>query len=345
MDVFRTEEAHEWEAYIRQNQYPLAVQAIGDDFTAIVQRSNLPRGITFFQMRVGRSSLARTSRLVRSDPSDDLLLLIQLTGAARITQGDDRVELAAGFAAFFDPSQPYVIAESGGEHLVVVVSRREVLGPNESAHGVRLRPIRLSALPLRVLRLLAEEVISGNPRALALELDGVAGAATDLLRSVAVLASAPNGATLRPIGREAVSSTARAYILDHLDDQTLSVESVAGALHVSVRHLTASFSPGRLPWRVHQTCSDGADSVRSSRPATIPPTRRGDRRKVGILKSIFVRTRLSATLWSRSDRAAKHVASVPFRHGRITFGRIRFPRCKTFPRGHILASPCDDAPL
>jgi AraC family transcriptional activator of tynA and feaB len=246
MERFTTAEGGEWEAYVARNQYPLAMEHVDPRFRAMAHADVLPRGISITEMAHGLATLHRTQRLVHSDPSDDLLFLIQLSGSSRIEQGDARRELRAGEAAFFDPSAPYRIHTHPGQEIVIMVPRDAIPPARGAWDGSGLRPLSTSLAPLRMLRLLSEEVLSESSGATELERDGVASATLELLRTLARIASGADApARTRP--REALLARAKALMIERIADPTLTVDRVAAEVHVSTRHLTELFAPEDSP--------------------------------------------------------------------------------------------------
>lgn len=242
---FHSSSAEEWAAYVSHSFYGLAVGAAGTKLQAHARSAALPRGLGFTQIKIDGATLQRTSRLVASEPSDDLLFLSQLSGSSQIDQSGERYQLSAGRAMFFDPSAAYTIS-SHGHQIVTMVPRREVLAPHESPVRLRHRDISMASASLRVFRLLAEEVISTPDDVGDLEREGISEAAGDLLRTVATLLGSCEARHHLGVDRVLFES-AKMYLLDHLHDSRLRMDDVARAHYISVRKLSSLFEPDDSP--------------------------------------------------------------------------------------------------
>ena len=227
------------------NFYGLAVGGVGTEFQAHARSSALPRGLRFTEIKIGGSTLQRTSRLVASEPSEDLLFLSQLSGSSRIEQSGDQLELGAGRAMFFDPSAAYTIS-SDGLQIVTMVPRHEVLAPRETSAKLRHRDISMATVALRVFRLLAEEVVSAPDATPDPGGEGISEAAADLLRTVARLISAPETPRNTEADRVLLESV-KLYLLDRLQDPRMRMDDVARAHYISTRRLSSLFEPDDSP--------------------------------------------------------------------------------------------------
>ena len=236
----------EWEALVNRSFYVLSVEAADERFRATTRTTELGRGVRLTEVTASGSSLARTRKLTASNPSDELLFLIQLSGRSRLEQGDRQIEIRAGEAAFCDPSVPYRIHCDAGQQIVAMVPRHSVLPTHTSAADIRLQPLSMGLAPLRILRLLAEEMASDPGMGSLAERDSVAGAATELLRSAAVLASSAKFG-LRNWCHDTRLLAAKEFMLARLPDAGLTIEDVASAVNVSSRHLSNLFAPHDSP--------------------------------------------------------------------------------------------------
>ena len=236
----------EWEALVNRSFYVLSVEAADERFRATTRTTELGRGVRLTEVTASGASLARTRRLTASNPSDELLFLIQLSGRSRLEQGDRQIEIRAGEATFCDPSVPYRIHCDAGQQIVAMVPRHSVLPTHTSAADIRLQPLSMGLAPLRILRLLAEEMTSDPGIGSLAERDSVAGAATELLRSAAVLASSAKFG-LRSWSHDTRLLAAKEFMLARLPDAGLTIEDVASAVNVSSRHLSNLFAPHDSP--------------------------------------------------------------------------------------------------
>lgn len=236
----------EWEALVNRSFYVLSIEAADQRFRAMTRTTELGRGVRVTEVAASGSSLARTRKLTASNPSDELLFLIQLSGKSRLEQGDRQVEITAGEAAFCDPSVPYRVHCDAGQQIVAMVPRYSVLPAHTSAADIRLQPLSMRLAPLRILRLLAEEMTSDAGTGNLTEQDSVAGAATELLRSAAVLASSARFG-LQSWSQETRLLAAKDFMLSRLPDAGMTMDDVASSVGVSVRSLSELFAPNDSP--------------------------------------------------------------------------------------------------
>ncbi len=246
MSSFRFTDSEQWEQFVSDSFYPLALTAAQPDFWARTRLAEMSRGIRVAQIETASSGLRRTPRLVASSPSDDLLFLVQVSGHAMIEQGGRTLELTAGQATYCDPTVPYSIVETHGHQIVTMVPRHEVLSPGSGSAEIRLRALALSLAPVRVFRLLAEDIATNPGSGHELEGTGVANAAAELLRSIAVLASTAVVDT-RPWSHDTQLRAVKDYMLSRLSDPTVTMERIAAANGISVRQLSAIFAPSDSP--------------------------------------------------------------------------------------------------
>ncbi|MFI6339823.1 helix-turn-helix domain-containing protein [Streptomyces sp. NPDC050535] len=245
MELLRVTGPGEWEHFVSKSFYVLSLNSVSKGFTATGRLTEIGRGIRLAELETGVSGLQRTPGLIASAPSDDLLFLIQLAGQARIEQAGQQLLLRAGHATFCDPSVPYRIV-SGGQQIVTMVPRHEVLPPRSRAAHIRLHDLSMTLAPLRVFRLLAEEITSDPGSEHDAERFGVGNAASELLRSAAVMAAEAR-LDLRSWSNETRLHAVKEFLLARLSDPTLTMERVAAANGMSVRQLTAVFEPDDSP--------------------------------------------------------------------------------------------------
>ncbi|MFT4081512.1 MAG: helix-turn-helix domain-containing protein [Nocardioides sp.] len=246
MDSARISGADEWENFVSQSFYAMSVDSAPSKFIAAVRSAALSPAIRLSELRENApTALRRSASLVRSNPSDELLFLTQGRGESQIEQAGQRTTLRSGEATFCDPSVPYSI-ESNGDQSVTMVDRAAVLPPRIRASDVRLRPLSLTLSPLRVFRLLAEEMVSHPADDGAADSLSVAHAAIELLRSAAV-AAATSDVQVRSWSRETQLRAAKEYLLAHLATPGLRMEQVAADNQMSVRQLSAIFAPDDSP--------------------------------------------------------------------------------------------------
>lgn len=241
MSASRVSSADEWEHLLAGDVYRLDVAAAGPAFSASMRKLELPYGVRVSQIETGPTCLRRSSRLVRTAPSDDLLLLVKLAGRGRTESADRTAEIGPGDAVLFDPSRPYVLFnDERSDELVVTFPRSLLAVPAERQREALLSPLppsmpSLGALAGLVRGIMAFEAGVGGVD----ELGQVSATLLDLVAAVVrTSASAPPS---MPGGRRAQLAQLQEYAMHRLGDPDLTVTRIARAHGVSVRHVGELF--------------------------------------------------------------------------------------------------------
>lgn len=188
----------------------------------------------------GKHSVTRSRSLIRRSPHNVFFIACVLKGEATFTQHDRTAALKKGDIAILDSTQEYVAnAEQGFDALWVRVPRHRVEG--RLAHHGRLMAERIDGskgvgrLASTMLRAAFREAT----RVVATDANRITNAILDLIGmslssriAHPAASSRSSHSTLRRIQR---------YIEDHLDDENLTLSSVAKAHSVSARYVNKLF--------------------------------------------------------------------------------------------------------
>jgi AraC-like DNA-binding protein len=251
METFRVTDPDGWVDAVGRTIYPLALAGVGSTFRATLNANSLDRGVRVHEVRTDPNLLVRTPRLVRSSPSDDMLLLVQLDGAATLRQRDRVVHLPAGTATLCDPLVEYAVSCDELSHqLVLMVPRACVRQLSAPVSELRLRRMDAHTATLRALIGVAGESLHAEAELDRAESDVLAGAILDLTRAALVRLS--SGSVL-PTSHDGIARTALAYVRAHCDDPILDPEYVARAAGVSLRTLATALGDNGPPGRAIRT--------------------------------------------------------------------------------------------
>lgn len=271
MDPVRITNPQDWEEHVSDTIFSLLVQGVQPDFAATIRTVDLPRALRISEVHVDANHLKRSERLVRREPSDNVLILLQHDGRAVMRQGEREVFLSNGAATLADPSQPYELKMTANSHqLVLLFPAAALRAAGGKVSDIRTRLIPGESLALRSLATLATELVSSD--GLGSEAEGVASAAFDLLR--AALSRFGNTGTPIELSHGAQLRLVQNFIHKNLSDLGLSVESVARAHGVSSRHLATLFGPDSTPGsyirraRLERVYSDLTNPEMASVPAS-----------------------------------------------------------------------------
>ncbi|WP_423184481.1 helix-turn-helix domain-containing protein [Arthrobacter sp. NyZ413] len=245
MEPLRINNPEDWEECVSDAYFPLLMNASPPDFEGSIKTTDLPRGMRLSEIQVGANHLKRTERLVRIEPSDNILVLFQHAGRAVMRQADRQVLLENGSAAIADPSEPYEVKMTQDSHqFVFLLPAASIRAAGAKVNEVRTLLLPGSSLAIRHLSALAAELVSKEvPSG---EAEGLAAAAFDLLRGALSGLGALN-VPVASVSHEAQRRLVQDYIHTHLSNPGLSVESVAKAHGISPRHLATLFGPDSTP--------------------------------------------------------------------------------------------------
>ena len=218
------------------------VQASSEDqLSALVYEYSFG-DLTFIRTVVqgGKHRVRRSQALIRKSPHNVFFIACLLRGEATFTQNDRTAILKKGDIAILDSTQEYVAdAEQSFDALWVRVPRHRIEG--RLGHYSRLMAERIdgSTGVGRLASIMLRTSFQEAPRVIATDANRATNAILDLIgmslsSRIANLASSSRSSqsTLQRIQR---------YIEDHLDDEDLTLRSVAKHHLVSARYVNKLF--------------------------------------------------------------------------------------------------------
>ncbi|OIU88086.1 AraC family transcriptional regulator [Microbacterium sp. AR7-10] len=276
--VSPTERTEYWAAGIAEHYFPMRVESFGSaTFDARLAGGAvgplLVRSISGPPHRV-----ARTRGMIASADPESILLYLVRRGCCIVEQDGRSCELRAGDLAVQDTSRPSSFEAPVGFDVMVLSFPRWVLGGRadaiaaraaERVHGGRDPVVRL-AVPL----FSGAEMMAEGPGLTGRDGDAVA----DMLLPV-VLNLFRRGDDAAAAS-DALAARMRRYALEHLSDADLGPSRIAGAHHVSTRHVHKQFAAagGVSAWIRQQRLESAAEELRSTdRPVSEVASRWGYR--------------------------------------------------------------------
>jgi AraC family transcriptional activator of tynA and feaB len=188
----------------------------------------------------GKHRVKRSQALIRKSQHNVFFIACPLKGEATFTQHDRTAALKKGDIAILDSTQEYVAeAEQGFDALWVRVPRHRIEG--RLTHHSRLMAERIDGskgvgrLASAMLRTAFREAT----RVVATDANRVTNAILDLI-GMSLSARIPHPATSSRSSQSTLRRIQR-YIEDHLDDEDLTLSSVAKAHMVTARYINRLF--------------------------------------------------------------------------------------------------------
>jgi AraC-like DNA-binding protein len=182
----------------------------------------------------------RTPELIKRAVSDNLKVVVQLSGRCVVSQEGREAILTPGDYAIYDTTRPYTLAVSGVNQILVVMFPRKMLRlPPQTLSGLTARRFRRQdGLAASVSPFLVELGSRLNSVNHAGELH-LADAVTSMLASS--FAERLSEAGVIEIGGNGLRLRVCAFIEQRLADPGLTVSTLAAAHHISVRYLQKLF--------------------------------------------------------------------------------------------------------
>lgn len=220
-------------------------------------------------------SILRTHSHIARSTEDVFIVSIQAKGISRITQDGRTAELQPGDFGFFDSTRPYTLVYPHGLHLFTLkVPRRIVLSQLPNAESLTARKVcgdkGAGHLLLTMIRTLVNDIGDLDPMSYEAVATGVVDILTAGLRTL--------DAGVRPTPTALASyhvQRLRAHVHEHLHDPTLSVQSTARALQMSVSSIyrvleTQDVTLAELIWsqRLERCRKELADPQKISQSVT-----------------------------------------------------------------------------
>ncbi len=192
-------------------------------------------GIT--DVRASAMRATRTRATIARAPSDDLVVVLHLTGACRAAQRSAAVELTSRSAAMVATDECYSFDFQGDFRQLVLKLPRCLLPPERVAPGGR-QSLMLNGGPARLLQQLALSSLEDAAVFSAEETIGIEQAFADLLRSASVHRDVSSDAASGP----SHYADACRFIRQRLADPALTPAAVAVHVRMSVRNLARLFA-------------------------------------------------------------------------------------------------------
>lgn len=196
--------------------------------------------VVLTKLEAGRHRVMRSVQSLHNPDTDFLKIVAPWQGVAAVQQGDRRASARSGSWVIYDTALPYEVANpEWSEHLIVMLPKQKILDRGLRLDGLVGRNVGGSSGMARI----ALETMRSTYQELPTMAPAVAVRAGDLLLDMVHLAlqelAGQSNATSQ---QQAFQDRIRAYVMAHLRDPSLSVESVAQALNCSKRHLHNAFA-------------------------------------------------------------------------------------------------------
>lgn len=198
--------------------------------------------LTFIRTVVegGKHRVRRSQALIRKSPHNVFFIACLLRGEATFTQNDRTAVLKKGDIAILDSTQEYVAdAEQGFDALWVRVPRHRIEG--RLAHHSRLMAERIDGSKGvgRLASVMLRTSFREAPRVGATDANRATNAILDLI-GMSLSSRVPRPTPFSRSGQSTLRKIQQ-YIEEHLDDEDLTLSSLARANLVSARYVNRLF--------------------------------------------------------------------------------------------------------
>lgn len=196
--------------------------------------------VVMTKLEAGRHRVMRTVQSLRGQAADYLKIVAPWQGIATVQQGARAASARNGSWVIYDTTQPYEVANpEWSEHLVVMLPKHRIAERGVRLEGLMGRNVGggsgMARIALETMRSTYQELPAMTP--------AVALRAGELLLDMVQLSLQElAGQSTAMTQQLALKDRIRAYVAAHLRTPSLSVESVAQALHCSTRHLHNAFA-------------------------------------------------------------------------------------------------------
>lgn len=236
--TIEVQELSQWQELASASFAKLRCRPVGTSFQGTIDTRVVGEHLTLSRIASTPVVVQRTAPLVRTSPSEDVLMTLQLRSCGRVSQHGRSADLKTGDAAFFDARLPYEVDNSTGDQDQVLLRLpRETLDLGDRALGAACaRPVRSADPLLHVLRAAVLALFDVAASADAHARRDVQDTVIDLVASV----MRRNGGA--PDASRERFDTYLDYMREHLPEPGLGPASVAAAHFVSERSLYETFS-------------------------------------------------------------------------------------------------------
>jgi AraC-like DNA-binding protein len=198
--------------------------------------------LTFIRTVVegGKHRVTRSQALISKSPHNNFFIGCLLSGEATLAQSDRKAILAKGDLAILDSTHEYVVdAQQGFEALWVRVPRHRIEG--RLAHHSRLMAERIDGSKGvgRLASVMLRSTLREAPQIDATDANRITNAILDLI-GMSLSSRVPHPTTFSRCGQSTLRKIQR-YIEEHLDDEDLTLSSLARANSVSARYVNRLF--------------------------------------------------------------------------------------------------------
>ena len=224
-----------WADVVAQTFVPLECDApVRRNFSGSIRHRRMARvGIT--DVSASAQRVKRTRAKIAQAPSDDLIVVVNISGQCNVGQRTATALLSAGEGAMVSARETYFFEFPDAFRQLVLKVPRALLhvGPSHDT------AFRLSAGPANLLRHLALAILDGPEQTAIGEEIAVERAMLELLRSAATPASTGE---MHANAAAARYAEACGYIVRNLSDPALSPALVAAHVGLSARSLSRLFA-------------------------------------------------------------------------------------------------------
>jgi AraC-like DNA-binding protein len=197
----------------------------------------------------GRIQLVRGARTIRSDPRDQIMLFLVESGRVGLKQGDLAFEANAGDLFVYDQTRPFTL-EFPDQHrgVMVVIPRAQLISRLRAANkGFTTHWGGESSLG-KFARSVVRELVGLGGDLPANIPERLASSTLDILATTFDAQSAPEE-VFQPRYERNLAKV-KAYLLSHLDDVDISIDSMSRTHNMSPRTLNRLFAmAGTTPMR------------------------------------------------------------------------------------------------
>lgn len=236
MEALRARGIDEWSAVCSRSFVPLSAEA-DHSFSGLVRHLSIDDvGVSYVESTSSR--IRRSAALIRREPREDVLLSIQMTGTARVTQDHRCAALVPGAGALYEADRAYELLFPGPMSELVLQVPRARLRMKDSIIRDSTARVLVTAPRLTVLRHFLTGLLAAgdDPRD---DLHELADMATELLtHTVRPVLDVPD----RAVSRDALWHAACADLRRRFTDPELTIDALARHHRVSRRHLETVFA-------------------------------------------------------------------------------------------------------
>jgi AraC-like DNA-binding protein len=182
-------------------------------------------GISVARVEATSSGVARTASLIRSNHDDSNIVMLQVSGAARVLQGEHSCSMAPGELDVVQADRPYLLdfPASFSQYVIKLPLRSQPVGAGISATAARL------------VRSLSRELLDPD-----VEPDSICDEVT--VRAIEAMLCGRSQQSTQSLYHPDLYGAAIAVIREKMFEPLMGRDSVAKELGVSVRTLARSFA-------------------------------------------------------------------------------------------------------